>query len=187
MGAWLRFVRLPLVSDASTTSSSTPALRGDILAARLKSLEGAGIVRRRLYQERPARYEYHLAEAGEQLYALLHTLRDWGDRFARHDPENIVTFRHSCGAKLQLETCCAACGEPLAPGDVTGDRDVRRSDLAGTRPIGRAGTSAEIAAVPKCLDQRAASQRAGLPKDSCSHAVRARIFPDERRCSGYAM
>jgi DNA-binding HxlR family transcriptional regulator len=101
----------------------------DILTTRLKSLEGAGIVRRQLYQEHPARYEYYLAEAGEQLYALLHALRDWGDRFARSDPENIVAFRHSCGAKLQVETCCAACGEPLAPGDVTGDRDVRRSDL----------------------------------------------------------
>src|SRR5258708_22007435 len=36
----------------------------DILAARLKSLEAAGVVQRTLYQERPARHEYHLAEAG---------------------------------------------------------------------------------------------------------------------------
>ena len=104
----------------------------DILTARLKSLKAAGVVHRRLYQERPARYEYHLAAAGEQLFAVMHALRDWGDRFTRDDPENIVTFRHSCGAELQLEIRCAACGEPIAPGDVTRERDVHRSDLTCT-------------------------------------------------------
>jgi hypothetical protein len=61
--------------------------------------------------------------------AVLHAIRDWGDRFLRGDPENIVTFRHSCGAELRVEIRGAACGEVVAPGDVTGDRDVRRSDI----------------------------------------------------------
>jgi DNA-binding HxlR family transcriptional regulator len=104
----------------------------DILAARLKSLEAAGIVRRKLYQERPARYEYHLDEPGEQLFGILHAIRDWGDRFMRDDQENIVTFRHSCGAELRVEMCCAACGEVAAPGDVMADREVRRSDIVCT-------------------------------------------------------
>ncbi len=102
----------------------------DILAARLKSLEAAGVVRRQLYQERPARHEYHLAEAGEQLFAILHAIRDWGDRFVRDDPENIVAFRHSCGAELHVEMHCAACGEVVVAGVVTADREVRRSDIA---------------------------------------------------------
>nr|WP_213736999.1 helix-turn-helix domain-containing protein [Bradyrhizobium sp. dw_411] len=105
----------------------------DILAARLKSLEAAGVLQRRLYQERPARYEYHLTEAGEQLFAVLHAIRDWGDRFVRDDPENVVAFRHSCGAKLSLDMRCAACGEAVAPGDVTSHRDVRRSDIVCTK------------------------------------------------------
>ncbi|HEY0146959.1 MAG TPA: hypothetical protein VGB93_12615 [Methylovirgula sp.] len=50
----------------------------------------------------------------------------------RDDPENIVAFRHSCGAKLHLEMRCAACDEAIIPGDVTGDRDVRRSDIVCT-------------------------------------------------------
>ncbi len=79
----------------------------DILASRLKSLEAAGVVQRQLYQERPARYEYRLAEAGKELFAVLHAIRDWGDRFVRDDPENIVAFRHSCGARLHLEVRCA--------------------------------------------------------------------------------
>ncbi len=101
----------------------------DVLAARLKSLEAAGIVQRKLYQERPARYEYHFDEAGAQLFALLHAIRDWGDRFVRDDPQNIVTFRHSCGAELHVAICCTACGDVIAPGDVTSDREVRRSDI----------------------------------------------------------
>ncbi len=102
----------------------------DIMAARLKLLGAAGVVHRKLYQEHPARYEYHLAEAGERLFAVLHAIRAWGDRFVRDDPENVVTFRHSCGAELHVEMRCAACGEVVAPGDVTADRDVRRSDIA---------------------------------------------------------
>jgi hypothetical protein len=89
-------------------------------------------VQRKLYQDRPARYEYRLAEAGEQLFAVLHAIRNWGDRFVRNDPENVVTFRHSCGAELHVDMRCAACGEVVAPGDVTGDRDVRRSDIVRT-------------------------------------------------------
>ena len=106
----------------------------DILAARLKSLEAAGIVRRQLYQERPSRHEFtHFGmEAGEQLFAVLHAIRDWGDRFLRDDAENVVTFRHSCGAELHVEMRWAACDEVVAPGDVTADREVRRSDIVRT-------------------------------------------------------
>ncbi|MFJ9543841.1 winged helix-turn-helix transcriptional regulator [Streptomyces sp. NPDC101225] len=108
---------------------SNTGVSRDILAARLRSLEGAGLVRREKYEEKPARYEYRLTEAGAQLFGLLHLMRDWGDRYVRDDPENIVTFRHDCGAKLRPELHCAACGEVLEPGSITSDRDVHRSDI----------------------------------------------------------
>jgi DNA-binding HxlR family transcriptional regulator len=100
----------------------------DILTARLKTLEAAGVVQRCQYQGRPPRFEYHLAEAGERLFGILHAIREWGDAFARDDPENIVTFRHSCGAELHLEMRCAACGDEVGSGTVAGDREVRRSN-----------------------------------------------------------
>jgi DNA-binding HxlR family transcriptional regulator len=102
----------------------------DVLATRLKSLEAAGVIVRELYEERPARYEYKLSDAGEQLFAVLHAIRDWGDRYARDDHENIVKFRHSCGEELHPELRCAACGELLEASDVTSDREVHRSHLA---------------------------------------------------------
>ncbi|MFI5615108.1 winged helix-turn-helix transcriptional regulator [Amycolatopsis sp. NPDC051903] len=102
----------------------------DRLAARLRALEETGIVRREQYQERPARHSYHLTEAGEQLYAIVHLMRDWGDRFVRDDPEHVVVFRHECGKPWQPEVRCAGCDELVEPGSLTAERDVRVSDLA---------------------------------------------------------
>ena len=36
----------------------------DILTTRLRKLEANGLIERQLYQERPARYEYHLTALG---------------------------------------------------------------------------------------------------------------------------
>lgn len=105
----------------------------NILATRLKSLETAGVITKVQYETNPARYEYKLSEAGEQLFTILHSIRDWGDRYVRTDPENVAVFRHSCGEVLRPETHCAACGEVLdSDSAVTADRDMHQSDLAQT-------------------------------------------------------
>src|SRR5947199_10140151 len=49
----------------------------DTLAARLRSLVGAGILERRQYSEHPVRYEYRLTEAGRGLYPAIPTLMRW--------------------------------------------------------------------------------------------------------------
>jgi DNA-binding HxlR family transcriptional regulator len=102
----------------------------DVLAARLRSLEQAGLVCREQYDNKPARYEYRLSEAGDQLFGLLHLMRDWGDRYVRDDPENIVVFRHDCGAKLDIELRCGACEDTLTSDSIKAERDVHRSDIA---------------------------------------------------------
>src|ERR1700709_2019623 len=52
----------------------------DILTTRLRSLERAGIITRRAYQDRPQRFEYRLPEAGRDLHPLPPALRTWGDK-----------------------------------------------------------------------------------------------------------
>src|ERR1700746_1538158 len=52
----------------------------DTLTARLRTLVGAGILERRPYSEHPARFEYHLTEAGRDLYPGIQTLIAWGGR-----------------------------------------------------------------------------------------------------------
>ena len=55
----------------------------DTLAARLRSLTGAGILERRQYSVHPARHEYRLTEAGRELYPVILTLMRWGDEHRR--------------------------------------------------------------------------------------------------------
>src|SRR5918911_2105935 len=43
----------------------------DILADRLRKLEAAGVIERRQYSEHPPRYEYHLTEAGRELFPVM--------------------------------------------------------------------------------------------------------------------
>ncbi|MEU5877665.1 helix-turn-helix domain-containing protein [Spirillospora sp. NPDC047279] len=87
----------------------------DILAARLRKLEAAGIIRRELYNAHPARYEYHLTEPGRELSDVLSTLMKWGDRHLhREDPP--VRWIHVCGEVLDPVVVCAHCGEPARAG-----------------------------------------------------------------------
>ena len=51
----------------------------DILTARLRKLEDAGILERHRYSERPERFEYHLTGAGLGLAPVLTDLRHWGN------------------------------------------------------------------------------------------------------------
>lgn len=57
----------------------------ETLSARLRKLEGAGLIVRRRYAEHPPRDEYVLTEAGEELAPVLRALRSWGERHARGD------------------------------------------------------------------------------------------------------
>jgi DNA-binding HxlR family transcriptional regulator len=52
------------------------------LSARLKTLEDAGVVARRFYDQHPPRAEYVLTEKGEALRPTLRALREWGERYA---------------------------------------------------------------------------------------------------------
>lgn len=52
----------------------------NILADRLRRLEGAGLIMRSAYQERPVRYAYQLTEKGAELGEVLLVLVRWGKR-----------------------------------------------------------------------------------------------------------
>src|SRR5580698_10177677 len=52
----------------------------DTLTARLKTLVEHGILEKRRYSERPPRDEYVLTDAGRDLYPVILTLMQWGDK-----------------------------------------------------------------------------------------------------------
>jgi DNA-binding HxlR family transcriptional regulator len=52
----------------------------NILANRLRKLEGDGIIEKRPYQEKPVRYEYALTRKGADLLPVLQQLALWGHK-----------------------------------------------------------------------------------------------------------
>lgn len=91
----------------------------NLVADRLAKLEAAGILERRLYQERPARHEYRLTEKGLDLFPVLMALVRWGDRW--HDDGRGRPVEHvhrPCGRVVHAEATCSACGAALDPRDV---------------------------------------------------------------------
>jgi DNA-binding HxlR family transcriptional regulator len=58
--------------------NSSERIPTNILAERLKRLEGAGLMRSVQYSEHPPRYEYELTEPGRALAPVLNALADWG-------------------------------------------------------------------------------------------------------------
>ena len=96
--------------DAIAKNTGAPR---DRLAARLRTLEAAGVVERRLYSEHPPRYEYELTQAGQELRAVLTVLRGWGDRWAVDSPP--TAFEHSCGHDLDPAVTCRHCGAEIVP------------------------------------------------------------------------
>ncbi|GAA0637072.1 helix-turn-helix domain-containing protein [Streptomyces thermospinosisporus] len=91
----------------------------DILATRLKRLVEAGILTKRLYSERPQRFEYRPTAAGLELEPVLMTLMDWGNRHLRPDGDRPMVLEHSCGEDLVPVVTCRACGEPVRHEDLT--------------------------------------------------------------------
>jgi DNA-binding HxlR family transcriptional regulator len=91
----------------------------DTLAARLRSLVGAGILERRQYREHPARYEYRLTQAGRELYPVILTLMRWGDEHLAGDDGPPMVLEHACGHRLAAQVVCEACGESAEARTVT--------------------------------------------------------------------
>ncbi|MGV4982046.1 winged helix-turn-helix transcriptional regulator [Streptomyces sp. NPDC001709] len=91
----------------------------DILAARLRRLVDAGILTKRVYSERPQRFEYRATQAGLELEPVLMTLKEWGDRHIRRGVDLPMAVEHSCGNDLVPVITCRACGEEVRHEDLT--------------------------------------------------------------------
>jgi DNA-binding HxlR family transcriptional regulator len=95
----------------------------DTLAARLRMLVAAGVLERRQYCEHPARFEYHLTESGRDLYPVILSLMQWGDRYLLAEGEEPpMILEHNCGHRLTAKVVCAACGEPAVAGSARPQR-----------------------------------------------------------------
>jgi DNA-binding HxlR family transcriptional regulator len=89
----------------------------NILDSRLTRLCDDGILERRLYQERPERYEYRLTEKGRELWPALMALMQWGDRHLADDGPPILVQHRDCGGAVTPNLTCEKCGAALTARD----------------------------------------------------------------------
>ncbi len=83
-----------------------------ILSSRLRALEGAGVVERRLYQDHPPRYEYRLTPKGHALGVVVGALADWGQRYAEAD---LTLVDRECGHGINVVYHCPTCERQAPP------------------------------------------------------------------------
>jgi DNA-binding HxlR family transcriptional regulator len=80
------------------------------LSDRLGKLVRDGIVRRVEYERRPPRFEYRLTEKGLDLYPLIVTMVEWGDRWMSGRAGVPVELVHRpCGHSIKPELICPCC------------------------------------------------------------------------------
>ena len=90
-----------------------------VLAERLRSLCGAGVLERREYAVSPVRHEYALTEMGLDLVEVLMVMVRWGDRWLAGQAGPPVLYRHrACGQLGHAELHCSQCGQPMHPDSI---------------------------------------------------------------------
>jgi len=81
-----------------------------VLSARLLHLVEHGILKRVPYQEpgQRQRYEYRLTRKGLDLYPVLMSLLEWGDKYLADDEGPSVVLTHKdCGSPIHVTMLCA--------------------------------------------------------------------------------
>lgn len=81
-----------------------------ILSDRLNRLVGDDLLRRVPYQEpgQRARSEYRLTEKGLELFPVIVSLLEWGNKYAASPEGPVVELTHrDCGAPVRLQLACA--------------------------------------------------------------------------------
>lgn len=94
----------------------------NVLQARLERLVEEGILSRELYQEHPPRHEYRLTQKGRDLWPVLVTLLQWGDRYSADGGPPVVLRHRGCGGGVDAHLRCDRCGADLQARDVETER-----------------------------------------------------------------
>ncbi|GAA4984434.1 winged helix-turn-helix transcriptional regulator [Actinopolymorpha pittospori] len=89
-----------------------------VLAERLQALVDAGVLDKVRYQDSPARYEYVLTEAGQELWPALNALAWWGSRHRPTGGARRGYYHVTCGSRIDATTTCPTCGHAVPATEV---------------------------------------------------------------------
>jgi len=90
----------------------------NVLTQRLQRLVEEGVLEKVAYQERPERFEYRLTDKGLDLWPVMITLMQFGDRYYAPDGPPIVVTHKGCGGTMDAHRICTTCGEKLTANQV---------------------------------------------------------------------
>jgi DNA-binding HxlR family transcriptional regulator len=112
----LRLVGVLLEGDRTfgELSGDITGIAPTILTARLRTLQGLGLLIATPYERRPVRMRYSLTAPGRRLGAAIATLAEWGG--AREGASGSPVHAR-CGTPLVTRPWCPTCEEPVEPGD----------------------------------------------------------------------
>lgn len=88
-------------------------IASNLLTDRLCRLVEHGVLEKVPYQDRPARFEYRLTDAGRDLSPVLVALMQWGDEHAPTDLTPTTLVHAGCNGRIENVTRCTRCNEPL--------------------------------------------------------------------------
>ncbi|GAB3050003.1 winged helix-turn-helix transcriptional regulator [Sediminivirga luteola] len=121
-------------------------LSSSMLTARLKELVARGVLDKRLYQERPPRYEYVLTEFGRSLRPVLVAMAAWRNAQLAPEQRAMVLMDEETGREVEPLVVDPASGAEVsqarfvyAAGPAAGPEMIAR--YAGRRARASSGTS----------------------------------------------
>jgi len=89
----------------------------NMLTRRLASLVKSGLLERRLYNQRPPRYEYILTERGRDFRPVILALLAWGNRHFTPEGKAVVLVDAKSGKQADPVLTDRATGKPLTDKD----------------------------------------------------------------------
>jgi DNA-binding HxlR family transcriptional regulator len=89
----------------------------NVLTARLSRLVEEDVLAKVRYQERPERYEYRLTEKGLDLWPVIVSLLQFGDRYYAPGGPPVILRHRDCGGEVDERRMCTRCGAALTARD----------------------------------------------------------------------
>jgi DNA-binding HxlR family transcriptional regulator len=90
----------------------------NVLNERLAHLVEAGVLVKVPYSEHPPRHDYRLTDKGRDLWPVITTMRQWGDKHAAPAGPPLQLIHKECGEISEALLICSSCGEPIGPRNV---------------------------------------------------------------------
>ena len=109
----------------------------NVLSTRLERLVAADILERQPYQDRPPRHDYRLTARGRDLFPVITSIRQWGDKWLADGDPPLVLQHAECGHETWFVPKCSHCGGEINHRNVRPfDRDGVSATADPVRPAG---------------------------------------------------